>query len=104
MFDVQIPYFNALVLISMTYLIMAVIPTIALTELGISGSVALYLFGLYFRQIPLAGVFAASTILWMINLGLPALIGTIFVFKLQFFRKEDASIPVILPREKPPPR
>ncbi len=95
LFDVGIPYLNALVLISLIYFIMAIIPTIALTELGIRGSVALYFFGLYFEKFPLvggmdnAGVFAASTILWMINLGLPALIGTIFVFRLQFFRKTD---------------
>ena len=95
LFDVGIPYLNALVLISLIYFIMAIIPTIALTELGIRGSVALYFFGLYFEKFPLvggmdnAGVFAASTILWMINLGLPALIGTIFVFRLQFFRKTE---------------
>ncbi len=95
LFDVNIPYLNALVLISLIYFIMAIIPTIALTELGIRGSVALYFFGLYFEKFPLvegmghAGVFAASTILWMINLGLPALIGTIFVFRLQFFRKTE---------------
>jgi MFS family permease len=96
-FDVSIPYFNALVLISLVYFIMAVIPTIALTELGIRGSVALYFFGLYLGHYPATGtivnmgVFAASTILWMINLGIPALIGSIFVFRLQFFRKNDTS-------------
>jgi hypothetical protein len=93
LFGVSIPYFNALVLIALIYFIMAIIPTVALTELGIRGSVSLYIFGLYFAHlIPLTGVnnmgvFAASTLLWFINLGLPALIGTIFVFQLQFFRK-----------------
>ena len=77
------------------YFIMAIIPTIALTELGIRGSVALYFFGIYAGRFPVLegtaniGVFAASTILWMINLGIPALIGTIFVFRLQFFRKPE---------------
>jgi len=95
MFDVRLPFFDALVLIALTYLIMAVIPTIALTELGIRGSVALYVFGLYFNQNGPAshaaslGIFSASTLLWLINLGIPALIGTFFVFRLQFFRKED---------------
>ncbi len=92
LFDVRIPYLSALVLIALIYLIMAIIPTIALTELGIRGSVALYVFGLYFGQVfPSAGdhstgVFAASTILWIINIGIPAVIGTVFVFRLQFFR------------------
>jgi hypothetical protein len=91
--EVRIPYLNALVLIALIYFIMAIIPTIALTELGIRGSVALYVFGLYFGQLfPTTeaysvGIFAASTLLWMINLGIPAVVGTIFVFRLQFFRK-----------------
>ena len=93
LFGLEIPYFTSLVLIALVYFIMAIIPTIALTELGIRGSVALYVFGLYSGQLfPAAatnsvGIFAASTLLWMINLGIPALIGTIFVFRLQFFRK-----------------
>jgi hypothetical protein len=93
LFDVMIPYFNALVLIALIYFIMAIIPTVALTELGIRGSVALYIFGLYFSQSSLlsewinVGIFAASTVLWMINIGMPALIGILFVFRLQFFRK-----------------
>ena len=92
LFDVNVPYPDALVLIALIYLIMAIIPTIALTELGIRGSVALYIFGLCSgHMLPVAGnsnlgIFAASTLLWMINLGIPALIGTIFVFRLQFFR------------------
>ncbi len=95
LFDVPVPFFDALVLISLTYFIMAVIPTIALTELGIRGSVALYVFGLYLVRIYPdttifnLGVFSASTFLWLINLGIPALIGTVFVFRLQFFRKGD---------------
>ena len=92
LFDVRIPYFNALVLIALIYFIMAIIPTIALTELGIRGSVALYIFGLYFGQIipgsvdHAVGIFAASTVLWIINIGIPSVIGTAFVFRLQFFR------------------
>ncbi len=93
LFAVPVPFFNALILISLIYFIMAIIPTIALTELGIRGSVALYFFGLYLSQAYPGsngfnlGIFSASTMLWMINLGLPAILGTVFVFRLQFFRK-----------------
>lgn len=95
LFDVPVPYLDALVLISLTYFIMAVIPTIALTELGIRGSVAIYVFGLYLAQVYpdttifKLGVFSASTFLWVINLGIPAVVGTFFVFRLQFFRKGE---------------
>jgi uncharacterized membrane protein YbhN (UPF0104 family) len=95
LFEVPVPYFDALLLISLTFFIMAVIPTIALTELGIRGSVALYVFGLYLDTLyPDSaafnlGIFSASAFLWLINLGVPALIGTFFVFSLKFFRKGD---------------
>lgn len=94
-FAVPVPYLEAIVLIPLIYFIMTVIPTIALTELGIRGSVAIYFFGMYlamhhpdYAQFNL-GILSASTLLWLINLGIPALIGTIFVFRLQFFRKGD---------------
>ncbi len=95
LFEVPVPYFDALLLISLTFFIMAVIPTIALTELGIRGSVALYVFGLYLgglypgSSVFNLGIFSASAFLWLINLGIPALIGTFFVFSLKFFRKGD---------------
>jgi hypothetical protein len=92
-FGLPVPYVEALVLISLIYFVMTVIPTIALTELGIRGSVALYFFGLWISKTYPgcddfnAGVLAASVLLWMINLGIPAVIGTFFVFRLQFFRQ-----------------
>lgn len=93
LFDVPVPFPDAMILIFVIFFIMAVIPTVALTELGIRGSVSIYFFGLYLSQAFPAlpgfnlGIFSASTMLWMINLGLPALAGAISVFHLQFFRK-----------------
>ncbi|TSA30552.1 MAG: UPF0104 family protein [Bacteroidetes bacterium] len=93
LFGVPVPYPEALMLISLIYFVMAVIPTIALTELGIRGSVALYFFGIYFSGTTIdmdpvnVGILASSTLLWAINLGFPSLVGSIFVFRLKFFRK-----------------
>jgi uncharacterized membrane protein YbhN (UPF0104 family) len=96
-FRVPVSWPDAMMVISLIYLVMTVIPTIALTELGIRGSVAIYFFGLFFqvRQVAGAdfnfGILSASTLLWLINLGLPALAGALFVFRLQFFRKKDLN-------------
>ena len=93
LFRVPVPLGETLLLTSMIYFVMAIIPTIALSELGIRGSVALYMFGLYFTLHGLSamdfnqGILAASTLLWVVNLGIPAILGSIFVFRLQFFRK-----------------
>jgi len=73
---------------------MAAIPTIALAEIGIRGSVAVYVFKFYFEYIhntevinPLA-IIAASSVLWLVNLALPAIVGTFFVGRLHFFSKK----------------
>jgi len=90
----EIGYLEAMMLISLMYLFMAIIPTIALTELGVRGSVAIYIFGLYFAnaagwtETAATAVFTASSVLWIINLVFPALLGIVFVYRLRFFRKE----------------
>lgn len=91
-FNIGISYLISMVLIGIIYLMMTVIPTIAMTELGVRGSVSVYVFGYYFERLNLwngnlqQSVIAASSLLWIINLGIPALIGAFFVFKLRFFR------------------
>jgi len=93
LFGVCIPLFDALVLISLIFLVMTVIPTISLFEIGIRVPVAVYFISLYFEQqgIPARsydiGVIAASSLLWVINLVIPSLLGAVFVFQLKFFRK-----------------
>jgi hypothetical protein len=37
----------------------------------------------------LIGILSAATLLWIINLVIPAVIGTFFVFRLKFFRKNS---------------
>ena len=91
LFGIKMPYEQAFFMIAMIYLAMAAIPTIALTELGVRGSVALYFINMYFEKHNLpcndVGILAASSALWFINLAIPALFGVIFIFKLKLFRK-----------------
>ena len=95
LFNIEISYLNAMMLIGLVYLGLTIIPTIALTELGVRGSVSIFVFSYYFQsvgytnpQMELAVVSASST-LWLINVILPALVGTIFIFNLKFFRKTN---------------
>ncbi len=96
-FKVDLSYFVAMMLISIVYLVMAIIPTIALTEIGVRGSVSLYIFQQHFEmtgswtQNMAMGVVSASTILWIINIVLPAILGAGFVFTLRFFRKINGN-------------
>ena len=93
LFNVKINYFEAMVLISIVYLSMAIIPTIAFTEIGVRGSVSVFIFSYFFTLSQNTeinqelGVASASTLLWLFNLVIPAFVGAIFVFSLKFFRK-----------------
>jgi hypothetical protein len=96
MFGIRISYPEAMVVISAIYLVMSIIPTIALSELGVRGSVSLYVFGLYFSGAMLSDyvmeqVVAASSILWFLNLAVPSMLGVFFIFKLKFFRNNHDS-------------
>ena len=88
-FDVDIAMNSAFALIALTFFTMAIIPTVALTELGVRGSVALY----FLSQVSenSIGIVTATFVLWIINLALPAIIGSIFVFSANIFKEEELS-------------
>lgn len=96
LFGVKIPLFDSIILISVFFFILTAIPTIALAEIGVRGSVSIFVFGLYFTTMGYGsswfevGVFSASSALWLINIVIPAIAGTIFVFNLKFFRKNNS--------------
>ncbi len=77
-FGVPVLLFQAFAGIAVVYLIMAIAPTFAITELGVRGSVALLVFSPMVTQTD--GVVYAASLLWMINLIVPALVGCFFVF------------------------
>ncbi|MBC8265849.1 MAG: flippase-like domain-containing protein [Flavobacteriales bacterium] len=85
LFAVDISYFDAIILTMVMLFVISVIPTIAISEIGIRSSVAIYLFGLVSANT--LGILSATFVLWVINLLLPAIIGAFFVFTLKFFRK-----------------
>ena len=84
-FGVDISYIDSIILTTVMLFVISVIPTIAITEIGVRGSVALFLFGLVSSNT--VGILSATFVMWIINLLLPALIGTFFIFSLKFFRK-----------------
>ncbi len=96
-FQVPISMFESIILTSFIYFAMAAIPTIALAEVGIRGSVAIGVFSYYFEYLrsyeainPLA-ILAASSVLWLINLAIPAIIGNFYVGNLHFFYKKKEN-------------
>ena len=92
-FGAGLPITQGIILIPVIYLVMALVPTVALTDLGIRGSVSIFIIGLYFKKFGLGNadvelaILTSSTVLWLVNLIIPAILGTFFVFSLKFFRK-----------------
>ena len=81
---------HGMALISSIFLLNMLRPSIALLEIGIRGSVAIFIFGLYYGNAVnyQNDVFAASSIIWIINIVLPAIIGLFFINDLKFFTKK----------------
>ena len=97
-FSVPVPLYNAVIIISLIFFVLSIIPTVTLTELGIRDSAAVYFFGIYFNNASgmtdsiMIGILSAATLLWIINLAVPAVIGSLFVFRLNFFRRSSQVV------------
>jgi hypothetical protein len=83
---------QCMTVIPVIYLTLASIPTVALTELGVRGSVSVFLFGLLAGSSGLdasasLAVVSASTLIWLVNIALPSLAGVLVIFRLKFFRR-----------------
>ncbi|RLD40197.1 MAG: hypothetical protein DRI86_15735 [Bacteroidetes bacterium] len=78
-------------LTSSIFLLNTIRPSIALLEIGIRTSIAIFVFSLYFGFDSNMdnGVFAASTLIWLINIIFPALIGLLFIKDLKFFNTQN---------------
>jgi hypothetical protein len=95
LFGIHLPLEAAIFIIPLIYLALAVIPTFALSELGVRGSISIFLIGGYYlsnsgvsiSEKESLVIILAAGVLWVINLAIPAILGIPFVFKLQFFRK-----------------
>lgn len=72
-------------LIALTFFVTSAIPTFALTEIAVRTGVAIYFFGTISDSH--ASILAASLFLWLINLAIPSILGSLFVHKLNFFKE-----------------
>lgn len=77
LFGVSVSAYNLMSSLSVYFLIMTVVPTIAITELGIRGGLSIWLIGLFSAN--KAGIVFATICIWFINLIIPAIIGTLLM-------------------------
>jgi hypothetical protein len=90
LFDVDVSRAQTLWTVSVSFLVMAVIPTIALfTDLTLRGKVSLKLLGLFSSN--QLGISLASVTIWFINLIIPALAGSLLILSIKkmFINKDE---------------
>jgi hypothetical protein len=87
-FDVHISIWQSCWLTMVMFLALAVIPTIALAELGLRGQLSMHLFGLFSNNT--LGIIFTATGIWLINLVVPALAGSLFILGVKLFRSKTA--------------
>jgi hypothetical protein len=84
-FDVQVAAWDVAGIVAVMFLVMTLLPSITLAELGFRGKIGLQLFGLLSANS--IGIIATMAGVWLINLIIPAIIGSLFVLGLRLFRK-----------------
>ena len=77
-FGVEVGVLNLMMLVAVLFLVLAMVPSIALAELGFRGKVSLQLFGLF--SINHLGIIAAAAGIWIINLIIPAIAGSVATY------------------------
>ena len=82
--NVSVPLPEGFFMAALFFWVMAVIPSIALTELGLRGAVSIYLFQ-HFSSNTL-GMLAATTGIWLLNLILPSIFGSFLIMRMRLLR------------------
>ena len=86
---VQMVWWQGFMMIFLIYLVLAVIPTIAIAELGIRGEVGLYCLGLLSAN--KVGIIAGTVGIWLINLILPAIVGSLLLLGIKVLNEERVA-------------
>ncbi|RAJ85964.1 lysylphosphatidylglycerol synthase-like protein [Chitinophaga dinghuensis] len=83
---VEFLWWQAFLLNSVIYLVMAVVPTIAIAELGVRGKVSIFFLGLLSSNE--VAILAATGGIWLINLFLPAIAGTVLLLGVKIIKEK----------------
>ncbi len=82
--NVELPVIQGFCTAALFFWALAVIPSIALTELGVRGAASLYLFQQFSSNS--VGILAATVGIWLLNLILPSILGSLLVMKMRLLR------------------
>jgi hypothetical protein len=84
LFEVGIGWWQCWWAVSVIFLVLAIIPTFAIAELGLRGQVSLKLLGLFSANS--LGISIATLTIWLINLVVPAIAGSLLIVSIKIFK------------------
>ncbi|MCB0740015.1 MAG: hypothetical protein KDB92_02925, partial [Chitinophagaceae bacterium] len=87
LFDMDMSWWHVFWTVSVSFLVMAVIPTIAIAELAQRGKILIAIVGLYTTNE--LGITLVTASIWFINLIIPAITGSILILRIKKILKEQ---------------
>ncbi len=82
--EVSIFWVNEVLIISVLFLMLAIVPSFEIADLGIRGKFSTELLSFYSTNT--VGIIGTTFGIWVINLFIPALAGSIFILSTKFFK------------------
>ena len=79
----EIPVFSMVMIMFIIFFIQSALPSLDLLDIGVRALTATYFFGFVTNQE--VAIMAATACIWLVNLIIPAILGSVFVLKLNFF-------------------
>ncbi|SHF65485.1 lysylphosphatidylglycerol synthase domain-containing protein [Flavisolibacter ginsengisoli] len=90
LFEVNVSAFIIGWVMSVVFLAMAIVPSIALVEIGVRGEISLKLMGMYSANS--LGIGLTSISVWLVNLVIPAIIGSLLLMNIKVFTRKGNTI------------
>jgi uncharacterized membrane protein YbhN (UPF0104 family) len=85
LFSVDVSLLQAVGVMGLVFLALAIIPSVVLLEVGIRGEISLKLIGLFSANS--LGIVLTTVTIWLINLVLPALAGSLLILGVKLYKQ-----------------
>ncbi|MFD2863533.1 hypothetical protein [Mucilaginibacter antarcticus] len=83
----ELPFYQIELLVFIVFFVQSALPSLDLIDVSVRASASATVFA-YVTQQEIA-IIAAFTAIWLINLIIPAILGSVFIFKLKFFDRNN---------------
>lgn len=87
LFGVEVSWWEGIWSVSVIFLVLAILPTFAIAELGLRNEVGFKILGLF--TLNKLGILWATATIWFINLVIPAIIGSLLILNVKIFKSKN---------------